>query len=316
MTDTNNEGRFIFPSLDLSGESSAMIQGVKEKGGRDLLLKIDEPKLTEYSATENVDPFNGADSTADDRAQQRYLEMKAKLAMSKTKVLQEVTVTAKVLKDDRRQLYSGVPVRKMAVTSDNCYTVSSILQMLQGRFAGVTVFSTTEGGVGGYNVVMRGHNSFLGDLPPAFLLDGFIVSLDVIGNVRPCSVESIEVSTSVFPALNKNGIISVLTKNGNPNFAAVYPEEPIPGRIMTRIKGYQVAREFYSPKYIASTPGKKETADIRTTVYWNPLIKTDADGNAKVTFWNTDERGTVHLNLQGVSLEGTPISVTSEYKVE
>jgi len=316
---TNAQGKFIFPQLDFNGESSVMIQGVKEKGGRDLLLSLDEYKLPTFTPLENViDPVNLKDRSPEIRLMEHYMEMKAKLAMSKTKVLKEVTVTAQRIRDDRRLLYSGHDVQKVEVNNDNCYTASSVLQLLQGRVAGVQVVyqnPTHDGGVYDYTVVIRGRNTLIGESkPPAYLLDGFVVSLDVVSNIRPCAVESIEVITHVFPMLNSNGVISILTRHGNPNYTQ--PQEPIPGRMVTRVRGYHVTKEFYSPKYIDSTSIKKEVPDFRSTLYWNPLIKTDAEGHAKVTFWNSDETTTMHANLQGISHEGESGCVTTEYKVE
>jgi hypothetical protein len=85
-----------------------------------------------------------------------------------------------------------------------------------------------------------------------------------------------------------------------------------------KIKGYETAREFYSPKY-----GMREdqdevnnVSDLRSTLYWNPMINTDADGEAEVIFWNSDARTKVNVSIEGISKSGRPGVGSYHYKVE
>jgi hypothetical protein len=84
-------------------------------------------------------------------------------------------------------------------------------------------------------------------------------------------------------------------------------------KIITDITGYYEARIFYSPNY-ASIP--KTNPDVRTTIYWDPLITTDENGKASVTFYNADPKTTIRVNVQGVSDKGVPIVASDKYQVK
>ncbi|MCP4441152.1 MAG: hypothetical protein GY810_19685 [Aureispira sp.] len=62
-------------------------------------------------------------------------------------------------------------------------------------------------------------------------------------------------------------------------------------------------REFYSPQYVA----KKEVTvrnDFRSTVYWNPMVETNAEGKASVEFYNSDDITQFRVTIEGVSHAG------------
>jgi hypothetical protein len=82
--------------------------------------------------------------------------------------------------------------------------------------------------------------------------------------------------------------------------------------INTDITGYYEARIFYSPNY-NSLP--KTKPDVRTTIHWEPLITTDENGKASVTFYNADPKTTIRVNVQGVSDKGVPVVARTKYQV-
>lgn len=72
------------------------------------------------------------------------------------------------------------------------------------------------------------------------------------------------------------------------------------GTIILPFQGIYKAREFYQPDYEHI---KMDKADNRTTVYWNPEIKTDSTGKANVTFYNSDLKGNALIRISGVSYQ-------------
>ena len=56
------------------------------------------------------------------------------------------------------------------------------------------------------------------------------------------------------------------------------------GHRSTYVEGFSTIKEFYSPEY-SNAPLPGET-DYRRTLYWNPLLRTDATGTAKAEFYN------------------------------
>ena len=74
---------------------------------------------------------------------------------------------------------------------------------------------------------------------------------------------------------------------GNPKGAIIFP-----------FQGIYQAREFYKPDY---ENDNSKIPDNRTTIYWNPEIKTDSTGKAKVSFYNSDLKGEALIRISGVS---------------
>ncbi len=84
--------------------------------------------------------------------------------------------------------------------------------------------------------------------------------------------------------------------------------------LITDVDGYYESRTFYAPTYFLSTEKKKQ--DVRTTIFWDPQIVTDANGKATVTFFNADPKTKIKLSVQGLSNKGVPIASTTEYMVK
>ena len=71
-------------------------------------------------------------------------------------------------------------------------------------------------------------------------------------------------------------------------FIETYPEKERPtaakwGVRKTTFQGYDSPSEFYSPDYSTWQPTGD---DYRRTLYWNPMVKPDPDGNVQITFFN------------------------------
>ncbi len=70
------------------------------------------------------------------------------------------------------------------------------------------------------------------------------------------------------------------------------------GAIVFSYEGIYQAREFYQPDYENNS---SKIPDDRTTIYWNPEVKTDSTGTAKVSFFNSDLKGKAQIKIAGVS---------------
>jgi hypothetical protein len=82
--------------------------------------------------------------------------------------------------------------------------------------------------------------------------------------------------------------------------------QPAKGLHKQFASGYHKSREFYSPKYGPRDLFMTER-DYRITLYWNPHLVTDVNGNAIVKFYNTDVTKQLHVVVEGLSrgLTGT-----------
>ena len=86
-------------------------------------------------------------------------------------------------------------------------------------------------------------------------------------------------------------------------------------QIITDINGYYEARKYYVPDFAATT-GNTTKADLRSTIYWAPDVKTDANGKATLTFNNSDTKTTVLVNVEGITDKGEPVAATVKYIVK
>ena len=69
---------------------------------------------------------------------------------------------------------------------------------------------------------------------------------------------------------------------------------------------YAMPVEFYSPDY-SMEPIPMEN-DYRRTLYWNPAVRTNNDGEAIVEFYNNSNCQSIHLSAEGMSTNGKTMS--------
>lgn len=311
LASVDSSGNFGFYFLDFVDTTTVFVQAVKEKGFGILNVSLDKTSPPKVLVTKI--PFNNIAFDAKTFAEflkttRETLEFERKLQLNKEKMLQEVEVKAKKIEriDDRR-IY-GKPTNTLDMTKENCASYFSILDFISGRVAGVQV----SGSGLDAKVVIRGGSSV------NFRLDGMPVDQDMIATISPCDVESIDIlkgaDASIFGSQGGDGVIAILTKRGNPDYD--YSNDPSPaGVVVQKRQGYTPSREFYAPKYDESKP-EHEFKDFRSTLYWQPYVKTDATGKATITFWNSDAKTKINVVAEGISQKGRIGVAACSYEVQ
>ncbi len=81
------------------------------------------------------------------------------------------------------------------------------------------------------------------------------------------------------------------------------------------IPGYQKPAEFYSPRY---TPDCHiDGSDLRATIYWNPKIEIGDNGKSEIEFYTTDAPSTTYdIVIEGITDTGIPFSSHSTISIE
>ncbi len=79
------------------------------------------------------------------------------------------------------------------------------------------------------------------------------------------------------------------------------------------VMGYYNARTFYVPNPAERPLSSK---DLRTTIYWLPLVKTNALGVATLSFYNADPKASISISAQGITSTGVPVASKLSYKVQ
>ncbi len=91
-------------------------------------------------------------------------------------------------------------------------------------------------------------------------------------------------------------ILAIYTYSGKGLFGA-FPKET--NVLQASAPQFSPKREFYSPEY-DSTDDNGSIPDLRTLIHWQPNIRTDAQGNATVKFFNGDITGKVLIICEGI----------------
>ncbi len=141
---------------------------------------------------------------------------------------------------------------------------------------------------------------------------------DVLNSLMPSDIASVEIITdaslaAMYGARGAGGVIIITTKRWDdmiPDGSSFKPQFAYYSPV-----GYYKARVFYSPRYDLQ---KTNTtfADLRTTIYWNPNINTDKNGNASFDFFNADTKGNYRIVVEGIDENGHLGRRVYNYKVE
>lgn len=106
--------------------------------------------------------------------------------------------------------------------------------------------------------------------------------------------------------MSGSAYINILTKTGNP--PTDFEDDPRLGQGNDYLftKGYQAPREFYLPPAEVEDDGFF-SVDFRSTLYWNPQLRSLQDGKIKVSFPLNEGYTQVNVVLEGLSEYKEPV---------
>ena len=115
-------------------------------------------------------------------------------------------------------------------------------------------------------------------------------------------------SPEIIESLNKttSGVDGVLIRGLYVIDITMYPKglrkSKVKGQRQTTFRGYTMGAEFYAPEY-PDGPIKGDV-DYRRTLYWNPALTTDDNGQAEVLFYNNGYSKQFHISAEGITPQG------------
>jgi hypothetical protein len=157
-------------------------------------------------------------------------------------------------------------------------------------------------------------NNVVYETPPGLFVDGVKVKdPSVIAGLDPDIVEKIDVIRERYFIGDYffYGIVNIITKAGD------FSNVTLPD-YATRLS-YRVidpVNSFISPDYSSPEMKKNRIPDFRNTLYWNPSVKPNKDGKARVEFWSSDNKTNYFINIQGITQDGRLISFQKKIKVK
>jgi hypothetical protein len=152
------------------------------------------------------------------------------------------------------------------------------------------------------------------DKPPGLFVDGVVINDPaIIANLDPELVEKIDAIKSRYFVGDYMfyGLVNVITRAGD--FSSVtLPDYAV--RLPYRVT--EAVSSFSSPDYSSQEKRQSHIPDFRNTLYWNPSVKPDEEGKARIEFWSSDFRSDFEINIQGVSGDGDFVSFKKIIKVK
>ena len=307
---TDESGKFNFDSLSFRDSTKFIVQARTLKGKRNVDFKMDvESNEIVTKNTNNGDVIVNVNDALSGYLQQSknyFDELTRRGQLERSLTLKEVKIVDKKNKVKNSANLNGGGNADAVINADqlqNCITLS---QCLQGRVAGLLLSPT------GIASLTRNNGA-----PMQLIVDGMYMEPDFLDNIIPNDVETIEIlksigNTAIYGSRGGNGVIIITTKRGGGS--AFNKPVSVDGIITVMPKGYNISREFYSPKY---TPESTDSAaDFRSTIYWNPLIATNESGKGQFTYYCSDEPGTHRVVVEGIDMYGNLARAVYTYTVK
>lgn len=165
-----------------------------------------------------------------------------------------------------------------------------IFSYLQGKVAGLQINTTSNPP----SLSWRGGS-------PAVYLDEMQTDLDMISGVPVSDIAYVKVFRPPFMGGmgGGNGAIAIYTRKGGDQTTSKGG-----GLTANTVAGYTPIKQFYSPNYDRFDP-KNDHLDIRTTLYWNPLLSTTQKNKTiRLNFYNNDVTKSFRVVIEGITKDG------------
>lgn len=295
----NEDGKFRIEGFDFQGKRDVLLSAFDNKN-HEYYICVDTIPALSYKFFVN-DHWNFKNLTVP--SWNKDVETSSQTVVSdsitETYELAEINVTArkKSKTDDNLNAYSKGFVKSTYTPPHNL--IAGDIRSLLRRVPGITMKpDQSKGGL--HNAHINGLHS---SSPAQFVVNGYrVYDAESVYSMDASQVERVDImlpTNTTFGGFQGNGgLISIVLRKGT----ELYPSETKLHATYQWI-GYSQVKEFYSLE-----PGDTHfftPSNKRPTLYWNPNIKTDADGKATITiFLNGAEAGDYWIHCEGRDKNG------------
>lgn len=315
---TDSTGKFSFQISEKYGNWDLNIQTSVEANRKELRVLLNRsfsPPSKWYSAYDKEVwtndslqlPLNKDDSLAMLLGEVRYA---TEVTASNAEGYKEYQLKEVVKIGQRKQMYLEVAARKANINYDVDKEVDDLQDVGQSEASSITeflrdtnpYFDILTGDTPTYRYKSRPvvFKIFSNDAQSQM---GATDSRWELSEMVPSDVQKILIledreAIRIFdPTIQNDPVVIVLI---------TYPDdhikEPI-GVRKTTYTAYSLSKEFYSPIHQPGTPLLE--ADYRRTLYWNPDVIMDAQGKAKLEFYNNGTCRSLNISVEGITSKGT-----------
>jgi len=305
QTTTNMSGEFKFSKLVIPDSSKVVLNARNNVNANSIMIMVDGVSLQGISPN-----FNYPDEVMNiDSALAPYMK-NTQRRYNNTHTLKEVQIQEKAyVKKPGYQDFpalTGLGFPDHTINGDRFKDCPNFALCIQSMLMGLTYDNNNY-------YVTRDYNQGQKNTPVAIFFNGMQVDYTYLLSINSPDVENIEVFLNDgLSGINRRdgskGVIEITTrvmpkgqKVTKDQLAELFP----PKYIATLMpKGFNVTREFYSPRYTGpATPLSRP--DLRTTIYWNSRLITDkATGATAFDFFTADDKGTYKAVVEGMDADG------------
>lgn len=311
-TQSDSSGRYYLDGLPLYGNQKITLNSKNDKGKKGGMLFMDTLFNNGYHIYEKIECNLDASSDLQhftEEAAKRWVTTKKDNTVTNT--LPDVVVSTNqpkvvISRDGTASMSFGYPVYNMTPSAQDNKDFGTLENFLIHKIPGAVV--DVEGT--GVTFVANGKN-----VKPRFIVDNredvfermdyYQLNLSQIINVTVTHTVGGADSNGNM-SLNDRFDIHLSLKPG------AYNQDM--AMIITNVPGYYEARTFYAPTYLLTRERLKP--DMRTTIFWEPEIVTDENGQATVTYYNADPKTKIRINVEGLSDKGVPVTSSVSYEVK
>lgn len=316
-TVTDENGKFAFKDLSFPDSTQFLVQARIPKGQNAVMLNPDSvpqiPAVIFKAGTAAAVNDTGEISPAYLANQRRFYQEQQKYGINKHAImLREVKIKSKKDFTKRSQNLNGAGNADQIVTAEELKDLvgATLAFRLRNKLFPLVGFDTK-----GIPFSTRPLD-FLNPGPMLIVVDGGYMDIEQFNNLDPDRIQSIEILTSpnyatMYGTLGGHGIMVITSKRG-PDYTY---ERYAPGVVTYHPQGYYKAREFYSPQYDNPKTNQK-ISDFRSTIYWKPDLITNKDGKATFSYFNSDNKGTYRVVIEGIDADGNLGRQVYRYTVE
>lgn len=287
-TETDEKGQFIV-NTSFRDSTTFLVQARTKKGFAGVDILMDPPQYP--VATHKAPYFNGATTFMEDylmnTRDQYYMEGGMRVYN-----LKEITVTAKRERPSSKSIYTG-GINTYTVEEDRLQGYGQTAFDAASRLPSVTITNGSE-------IHIRNNSE-----PAIIVIDDIVYedASDILKDIQVSDMSSISLlrgADAVILGPRASGGAVVITLKDPRNL----PARPAQGIITYTPLGYSESVEFYHPTY--DTPEKKnaQRSDFRSTVYWNPELRLDAEGKATIEYYTPDSTAPEDIIIEGVNKNG------------
>lgn len=287
-TETDEKGQFIV-NTSFRDSTTFLVQARTKKGFAGVDILMDPPQYP--VATHKAPYFNGSTTFMENylmnTRDQYYMEGGMRVYN-----LKEVTVTAKRERPSSKSIYTG-GINTYTVEEDRLQGYGQTAFDAASRLPSVTITNGSE-------IHIRNNSE-----PAIIVIDDIVYedASDILKDIQVSDMSSISLlrgADAVILGPRASGGAVVITLKDPRNL----PARPAQGIITYTLLGYSESVEFYHPTY--DTPEKKnaQRSDFRSTVYWNPELRLDAEGKATIEYYTPDSTAPEDIIIEGVDKNG------------